>query len=595
MCGILGSIGVDVGDSAFRCMLDTIRHRGPDAFEIVNPDTSCQLGHTRLSIIDTSQAGQQPLHDFENDRWAVVNGEIYNHLELRNILEKDGHIFSSNCDSEVVIRGYAAWGDNVLKHLRGIFAFAIYDSKKRRLLLARDAVGVKPLYYKYFGKGILFASELKALLAGIDKAPEVNPYAIWSYLSYRYVPGELTPYIDMHKLLPAHMLVWDNGKAKVSRWWTPRIIFTPKESQERYSTLKNSIDEAVNAQLMSDVPIGILLSGGIDSSAVTALASKRKVNIDTFCCGFFESGYDERSYARMAAKHCNVRLHETIMDHRQLISALPAYIEWFDEPFFDYSAIALHSLCKIARSQGKKVLLAGDGADEIFAGYLWYDDFARYGIEAAQIELERFFSYNGFFTHKMLERLSGRKIDYDHLWLLREYDRPDLSPVNRGQWLDFHTFLPDDILTKVDRASMATGVEIRVPFLDQRLLDECFLLPQQFIYKNGERKYALKRALSSLLPGSLLTKRKKGFGFPLEVWDKPIRALAGKLLRNGHMIAHGYLCRPGVEETLKTMNAHSLWLLLTAELWLRRYIAQEDIRRLIGCRPGDERRGRSLL
>lgn len=574
MCGIVGAVGADIDERRFAIMLAALQHRGPDACGSVAPSPGCRLGHTRLAIVDTTTAGQQPFCADEAGVWALVNGEIYNYRELRSLLQQQGYHFRSDSDSEVVLHGYLAWGGALVSRLRGIFAFAVYDRSRERLLLVRDAAGVKPLYYERAAQGLLFASELKALRVARRSDYEIEAEAIWSYLSYRYVPGELTPYRNVYKLPPAHQLIWEKGAVKVTRWWTPE-----PRSKADVGQLREVVRDSVRAQLMSDVPIGVLLSGGIDSSAVIALATNGKP-LDAFCCGFSEAGYDERPYARAAAEFCGARLHEMVMDRHTLLASLPDFIDWFDEPFFDYSAIAVHLLCKLARDRGIKVLLAGDGADELFAGYLWYDDFSTQAIDNERVLLERFFSYNGYFTGQMLSELAGRPVDFDHLALLRRHDRPELPLVNRAQWLDFHCFLPEDILTKVDRASMALGVEVRVPLLDQRLLDECFLWPEQILYRGRERKHLFKRALADLLPEHILTPRKKGFGFPLEAWSRDILALAQRILPGGQLQQQGFACAKGIEDALERLNIHFVWLLLTAELWFRRFTEQEDLRTL---------------
>jgi asparagine synthase (glutamine-hydrolysing) len=303
--------------------------------------------------------------------------------------------------------------------------------------------------------------------------------------------------------------------------------------------------------------------------------------LKAFNCGFDVETHDERAYARLTAAKLGIELHEIVMDWNCLRAGLAEFVEWFDEPFFDYSAIAVHMLCREARKHGVKVLLGGDGADELFAGYRWYDDFATACAGGLPDPLGYFHAFNGFFARNSLSALVGHEVDFDHVDLLRRFDRPDLPPVSRGQWLDFHTFLVDDVLTKVDRASMAAGVEVRVPFLDQKLLDEAFLWPQEFLYHGGERKYALKKALGRWVPESILTRRKKGFGFPLEAWESSIRGLAKELLPRGQLVAQGFACSAGMEEALQRLNVHAVWLLLVAELWARRFVANEDIGALI--------------
>ena len=581
MCGILGAINIEFENSSFSTALETIRHRGPDSDGIVTITPRVRMGHVRLSIVDLSDSGRQPFYEVENQLCAVINGEIYNHLDLRSKLEQLGYAFRSSSDSEVILHGYKHWGCEVVKHLSGIFSFAIYDGRCKRMLLVRDATGVKPLYYKCTIDGIMFASELKALLLLNNDSYKIEEEAIWTYLSYRYIPSEMTPFSGIKKIPPAHIMVWENGKGKLERWWHPRLIGCFDSIETKSEQLRSTMQYVVEAQLMSDVPIGLLLSGGIDSSAIAAIASKTGIKLEAFCCGFNDSKYDERKFARLTAKFAKIQLHETVMNEEMLIASIPDFISWFDEPFFDYSAIAVNHLCKMACKMGIKVLLGGDGADEIFAGYLWYDDFVNESSGRTEQVLEKFFSYKGFFTSRMINKIVGRDVNFDHLSLLRYHDRPDLPPVSRGQWLDFHTFLPDDILTKIDRAGMAEGIEVRVPFLDQRILDDHFLLPQDILYANKERKYLLKRSLSNCLPKEILTNRKKGFGFPLNSWSDIIKALAKKILPNGMLIQCNYLCHEGVIFIINELDTHYIWLVLMLEIWFRKYVNDDNIESLI--------------
>jgi asparagine synthase (glutamine-hydrolysing) len=332
---------------------------------------------------------------------------------------------------------------------------------------------------------------------------------------------------------------------------------------------------------MSDAPLGLLLSGGVDSSSIAIIAASHDHSPQAFCCGFQEDTHDERQYARIASEAAGVSLHTMEMRWSGLKTNLPAFIDWFDEPFFNYSAIAIYELSRMARDRGIKVLLAGEGADEIFAGYLWYDDFSKRTFRSNEEALDTFFKYYGFFTGPMQDELAGHAVGFDHLEILRRIDQPELDPINRAQWLDFHTFLPDDILSRDDRAAMAAGVELRVPYLDERIVDRYFLLPQALIYRNGERKALLKQALSRVVPTSILTNRKKGFGFPFYAWEKPIRKLAAEVLHDGMLVGWGHASPTGVKRVLTQYNIDFVWLLLTAELWMKRFLGKQQISDII--------------
>lgn len=580
MCGIAGFVGPDATEDSVCAMVRAIAARGPDDQDVKRASAQCVLGHTRLAIVDLSDAGRQPMHDEGCRFWAVVNGEIYNHRELREELQQAGVRFHSASDSEVVVHGFAAWGTNLIARLEGIFALAIYDAQTHELLLARDRVGVKPLYYAVQGDKVVFGSELKAIVASGSVILEYQPKAMQVYLAHRYLPAPLTPYRDVFKLQPGHMLQIRYGECTQTCYWQAQLRH---ESASGLQTgLADTISSAIGAQLMSDAPLGLLLSGGIDSSSVAMITSSQGRSLDAFCCGFAEATHDERPFARLAAEAAGVRLHEFEMDWQTLKGYLPAFIDWFDEPFFNYSAVAIHALCRMAQARDIKVLLAGEGADEVFAGYLWYDDFATHSTAGVEQALERFFRYYGFFTTEMQNNLAERDTQFDHLEILRHHDRPDLDPVNRAQWLDFHTFLPDDILCRDDRASMAAGIELRVPYLDERLLDRYFLLPQSITYRSAERKSLLKQALRGIVPRSILTNRKKGFGFPLYAWDRPIRELATRLLRNGMLVAWGHATPRGIEQALHELNIDFVWLLLTAELWMRRFLGRQQLEELLG-------------
>lgn len=581
MCGIAGWVGEEADEPGVAAMVDALAARGPDDRGVVRTASHCVLGHTRLAIMDLSAAGTQPMHDGTRRVWAVVNGEIYNHQALRRELNDGGAIFRSSSDSEVVVHGYLAWGAGVVEKLQGIFAFAVYDTYSGELLLARDRVGVKPLYYAYDGRQLIFASELKAILASRCWQLEYQAISMQVYLAHRYLPAPLTPYRNVYKLEAGHLLHCHSGEYQVKRYWQATPQTYDDDPATLHEQLLETIDSSVDAQLMSDAPLGLLLSGGVDSSSIAIIAASHGQSPQAFCCGFEQDTHDERRYARMASKAAGVPLQTMEMSWSGLKKNLPAFLDWFDEPFFNYSAIAIYELSRMARDRGIKVLLAGEGADEVFAGYLWYDDFATRTFRSHDEALDTFFGYYGFFTGAMQDELAGRVTGFDHLAVLRRIDQPELDPVSRAQWLDFHTFLPDDILCRDDRASMAAGIELRVPYLDERIVDRYFLLPQALVYQNGQRKALLKQALSRIVPASILTNRKKGFGFPFYAWETPIRKLAAKVLCDGMLVGWGHASPMGVQRVLTEYNIDFVWLLLTAELWMQRFLGQQQINDLI--------------
>lgn len=588
MCGIVGGVDKSISEEIVTSMVQTLRHRGPDGMGVMRADDMCVFGHARLAIMDLSENGKQPMLSQNGLVMAVANGEIYNYQTIQKELMDEGIVFYSNSDSEVLANGYQVWGSKIIEKLNGIFALALYDIASKKLILARDRCGVKPLYYFENDEMIAFASELKALRTHPFIPFQLDSHSMWEYLAYRYIPAPKTIYCDVKKLLPAHYLEYHVGeKTKLRCYWQPSIKEQSTDEETLKTVLSTTLHRAIQSQLMSDVPVGVLLSGGIDSSAITAIAASLNPNLKAFCCGFEEEAYDERPYARLSASCAHVELHESVMTWEKLFSYLPQYIDWFDEPFFNYSAVAIHELCLMAKEQGIKVVLAGEGADEMYAGYRWYDDLTDVSSNTKANFLEQFFLAKGFFTHTLMEKLKGETVSINHLALLQSYDNSHLSPIMRGQIIDFHTFLPDDVLCRDDRASMATGIELRVPFLDNEMLQKCFLWSDAWTHRNKERKYILKQALVGYVDNAILTSRKKGFGFPLNEWGDKIKAFAKEILYNGALIRQGFASSQGMHERVEGSNAHVAWLLITAELWCRRYLNDEDIDRL--CKEYQER------
>lgn len=573
MCGIAGFIGKNADEKHVLDMAEALRHRGPNRRKSMRMDEACVLGHARLSIMDLSENADQPMVDAENRTAITVNGEIYNYPELKKQLEKEGAVFRTSSDSEVILHGYIIWGEKIIEMLDGMFAIGIYDKVNKKLLLARDPAGVKPLYYYADKDRFMFASEIKAFFQIPDFRPEFEPESMRTYLAYRYIPAPMTPYKNVYKLESGHTLTYADGKISVRRNWEPKFIKV-KDENETAERLNAFLNENIKNHLSSDVPVGLLLSGGIDSSAVGAYMSRHMKSLNAFCCGFEEEQYDERRFARLTAETFGIKLHEAVMGQQSFLEGLAEYFEWFDEPFYDYSGLAINKLCVMARDMGIKVLLCGDGADELFAGYLWYDDFKQKSDTGAANLPETFFRYKGYFDRDMQAKLGGRKTDFDHLWLVNKYYRPELPPVNRAQILDFYTFLPDDILCKCDISGMAAGVELRVPFLNKKTLDNFFLFNESAVYRNNERKHLLKKALSSVLPPEILTNRKKGFGFPLGAWDAEIDSLCRSFLKDGMMMEYGFVCAEGLEHALRSYGTTCKWMLLSAEMWMRTKLVQ---------------------
>ena len=609
MCGILGTIDfrLSIPEDDFERMLDTLTHRGPDGRGIRRLDEGrVHLGHRRLAIIDLSAAATQPIANEDESIWLTFNGEIYNYRHLREQLAKRGHRFHSQSDSEVVVHAYEEWGERCVNQLRGIFAFGIWDQRERCLFLARDHFGVKPLYYARYGERFCFASQPKAILMDPAYKREIDPHGLRDFFAYGFVPHDRSAFKDMYKLPAGHTATFKGGSLEMHRYWQLKYepeILDPTDAALR---LREGLIDAVRSQLVSDVPIGCFLSGGIDSSLLVSLARDSLPELRTFTVGFDEKTSDERNYARLIARHFSTTHHESILRRDGVENRLWAMQEFFDEPFDPDGPMPFLEVSRLARQNNTVVALGGDGADEMFAGYLRYDDFdrpewvpsglpeaiwrnvRRWGLlpprAARPSDPARFFSYDGclpdhlqrrLFTDAFMSRMRDKATD-----VMDSFFPMGVPAVTAAQYTDMHLYLVDHILCKVDRASMAYGVEARVPFLDPELVRIAFQIPLSIHYRKGERKALLKRVAAQYLPAEAVTRRKKGFSTPLLAWfDQHLDQWNEKLLDGGLLVQMDIL-RPDWSARLgmlraeqPAIGARSRWLLLGAELWARRWIA----------------------
>jgi len=551
MCGFVG--GTDPSWD-FTAALASIEHRGPDDGRL-HVDGPVRVGFRRLSIIDLDAAAMQPMFADDGETWIVFNGEIYGFLALRSELERLGHVFRTRSDTEVLLRAYLEWSDGFIDHVDGMFAIALWDARDRKLRLYRDRPGIKPLYYFYDGRRFAFASELKAIEAALDPNDlQVDQTALYDFLGYRYVPAPKTLYQDCFKLPPAHYVVFEPDTGELSNpapFWS---VTVPEQARaisldEAAEELRGLINESVRDQMISDVPLGFFLSGGVDSSTIVAAASGLGANVSTFSIGFDSDEKSETPFAREVASLFGTQHHERMLSQAAAGDLLPNLKKWFDEPFADESAMPTYLVSKVAR-ENVTVVLTGDGGDEVFGGYRTYPRFARY---------ERMPSWPAFmdrFAH-LLRKPFGRRSavarmtrvlefafgkgpalwarimhgmphaakaayrerfnipdDYDDWWHYRDHWRDELPVRTRLQLLDFHTFMPGMVLTKVDRTSMAVSLEARVPFLARKIIEFSFALPEDIRYHDGELKGILKYAYKDILPHNILHRRKKGFGIP---------------------------------------------------------------------------------
>jgi asparagine synthase (glutamine-hydrolysing) len=622
MCGILGQINLSspINPHTFETMCATLAHRGPDAQVVKFFDAPpVALGHRRLSIIDLSDAARQPMSNEDGSLWLTLNGEIYNFAALRGELQKVGHRFKSNSDSEVVLHAYEEWGRGCLDRLRGIFAFGVLDRRESRLFLARDPIGVKPLYYYLDETSLVFASEIKAILADPSLPRALRLDALSDYLAYGYVPHDRSIFQNIYKLPAGHFLTYSDGKIQIQRYWHLDYSGEINDASEAIELLQAALEEAVQLQLVSDVPVGVFLSGGVDSSAVTALMSDHYPgNTDTFTIGFEGEEFDETPYARRISSYLNTNHHEQKLSYDAAREQIPLFPEIYDEPFYDSSGMPTYLVAQLARSR-VKVVLGGDGGDEIFAGYQSYDRFidqvgasvphpiTRAGARLLFPPLRRLrrtfpqFSplaksvrqrireplashfrtvcfLDGAAQRRLLHPSAASQLSLDTLWLFRKFWREDYPRLSAVQYLDFHTYLVDDILTKVDRAGMAHGLEVRVPLLDQKLVELAFKISPDLHYAGGERKALFKKAVAGRLPEDILSTRKMGFSVPMEDWlAQGLGESAQHLLRDGSLVSRQIIDPQAVTKFLLSANFKFTWLLLELELWARHWLEGQSL------------------
>ena len=610
-----------------RAMMDTIRHRGPDD-DGLYVARGVGLGHLRLSIIDLG-SGHQPLSNEDGTIWIVFNGEIYNYRELRAFLVGKGHVFKTQTDTEVIVHLYEELGPQCFEKLRGMFAFALWDEKKKTLILARDRVGIKPLYYSLTDKAIVFASEIKAILADPAINRELAPEIIDRFLSFLYVPGEETLLKGICKLAPGHYLLVKDGKAEIRQYWDLQF-FKPSERpslKDAENELSNLLAETVELHMIADVPVGVLLSGGVDSTAVLSCAAERTdKEISTFTVGFSDPNVaDERPYARLAAETCGSRHHEMTITASDFAEFLPRYVWHMEEPVCEPPAIALYYVSKLARNY-VKVLLSGEGGDEAFAGYnnyrsiIWLERLkhvwpavngaASWGLSQLNswVHSARVAKYaplvNATFPDYYYSRTStpyrysgngiGELYSADFLRSIdREYTvepiRKLFSKVkNQGVldqmlYIDTKTWLPDDLLIKADKMTMANSLELRVPLLDHRLLEFAASLPPDYKLNGFTLKYIWKKALSKRVPGRILKRRKAGFPVPYEFWLRNnLRDQVRAILTDRKTIERGYFQKTTVEKLINANRdrgtySKEIFSLVALELWHRMFLDGEQV------------------
>ena len=581
MCGIIAVTGANKDTKRTDAMLQTLARRGPDDEGILS-FPACTLGQTRLSIIDLT-GGHQPMRDNKRDMAITFNGEIYNYKELKRELESKGHVFSTNSDTEVILKAYQEYGVDCPKHLDGMFAFALWDEEKQSLFMARDRFGKKPLYYAYDADGnLMLASEIKALLASGRLQGEIDPAALDNYLALMYVPPTRTIYKNVFTILPAEYAVFKNGTLTKNKYW--QLEYKPL--QISYDDAKEEIrrlfTKTVKKRLVADVEIGSFLSGGVDSTLVTAYAQKLTERpLKTFSLGYGDYR-NELPFAEEAAKKIGTD-HYTLQANEDLLEALKESIAYFDEPHADSSDFPQSLLSQFAATK-VKVALSGDGADELFMGYGWDQKHWNLSLRKHTIEKLFFNPFEGYvknisiFSKKEREELWGKNQGYVETFISSDIADSTLDPIDKINLFDLTTYLPGQLLSKVDRMSMMHGLEVRSPFLDYKLAEFVYNLPMEFkMNRNNENKIILKDILSEIMPKEFVYRRKQGFGAPVKEWLKmpSLKTLvAEKLGEHAHI--HRFLDKLAVQEIIRSFYEtaggedafYKVWVLLCLELWM---------------------------
>jgi len=622
MCGICGYVNSEIDRSHLRNMVGTLDHRGPDGSGVWTSGQTA-FGHTRLAVIDLSGAADQPMVSPDEDLVLVYNGEIYNYRGLREQLRQEGEIFRSASDSEVLLLGFRKWGPRVVEKIRGMFAFAIWNNARQQLFLARDRLGVKPLFYAPLKKGFVFASEIKALFAHPAIQRRMNPSAVDTYFELGYVPGPDTIFAGIRALEPGCWLQFQEGNIETGRYWAPSFRGEVLEGREEdlVEELDVKLHDAVRSHLVADVPVGAFLSGGIDSSLVCAIAQQHCAEpIHTFTIGFTGGG-DERDFAGAVADHIGSNHHEKLVTP-DIIRELPRLMRFLEQPLFDNSILPTYLVSQQARAE-VKVVLSGDGGDEPFGGYDWtrfaliFPDLAarwqppnwQWAYERGVLGLAKRLIYD--VSHGRADRFQRRVTVSEALrsWLyqpefLAEIGHPSSlstgtllnnAPVHderdRFLYADLCRFLPEDVLFKVDRMSMANSLEVRVPLLDHRLLEWILRLPFDMRFRRGRGKYLLRKLAARYLPPKVLKPRKQGFTVPLGRWlhgelGNRVAELFGSASfeRRGIIRPQAALEMLGLHRSRRYELGHRIWSLVILEVWARVWLDGQDGEGLLTAR-----------
>ena len=636
MCGICGKVNFSISniinEELLHRMTNIIEHRGPDDTGFYM-NKNVGLGIRRLSIIDL-ETGHQPISNEDKSIWIVLNGEIYNFVELRNSLVAKGHSFRTNSDTEVIVHLYEEFGEECVQKLRGMFAFALWDISAQKLFLARDRIGQKPLYYSIVDGSLIFGSEIKVILQDPKIERRIDRQALDEYLEYGFILSPKTIFKGIYKVPPAHYLTYNNGKINIKRYWNVEYNSDKNKSEEFYTQrLTELIHESVKLRLMSDVPLGSFLSGGLDSSLIVAIMSGMSNQpVKTFSIGYKENSFNELKYARIVSDHFNTDHHELEVNC-EVESLLPKLVWHLDEPFADSSIIPTYYVSKMTK-QHVKVALSGDAADEIFAGYRRYKarrminyfnyipkwiqdkflyDLSRYLPEsvaytgtnnikkckrfletARTVTKDPWFSSAPIFNKEQKDRLYKNNFEKN-----LQFDSPKFFDVNYQPPLpfvnlmpkdqdqvthmllrDLMTSLPEQMLNRVDRMSMAASLEVRAPLLDHKIIEFMATVPTSLKLKGFTSKYILKKSVEHLLPKNIVYRNKQGFAMPMASWLKhDLKSYVGDYLLSETSQSHNYFNKKYIEEIINKHNNGNhdynkqIWTLLSFEVWHRTFLS----------------------
>lgn len=572
MCGICGVYGLSDKPLAKR-MADSIRHRGPDG-EGFFIDDGVSLGHRRLSIIDL-KTGDQPIFNEDKSIATVYNGEIYNYPQLKRELEANGHRFYTKTDTEVLVHGYEQWGDDFVKRLNGIFAFAIWDMGKKRLLLSRDRMGVNPLYYAVVGGKVFFGSEIKAILEYDEIKRAVDLEGISSFLAFGSFFGDKTPFVGIRKVLPGHTLVASKNGLEQKKHKPEPVYNYVNDENALVSELRKTLASSVTSQMIADVPVGAFLSGGIDSSTVVAYMSRVSEKLETFTVGFGRAD-DELANARLVSEHFGTNHHEILLESKDVIKLLPTITWHYDEPIWDAANVPTYLVSKLA-SERVKVVLTGEGGDELFAGYNRYKFFSpNFALLPNALKAYAYNQYVRIFPDAGRMLVKPQATNYAETIERDFLSHGGANPLERVLAFEQETTLPNQLLVKTNRASMACGLEARVPLLDNSMVDFLRKVPPKLKMNGFNGKYVLKRAATGIVPAETVLRKKKGFGASAHQWFTESRELMD--------YAKSVLDKPAIAEFVKYevpkrwgkqrtgRQAYQLWSMMLLELWHKRFI-----------------------